>query len=750
MKSCIKLLFLGQFLLSCHVKQADNVEYPRSAGNIKMAHILQELADKAYPEHNYTLNDARAESYLRLHKLFGTSEDDEYLLKYAKELVNAGQNKKAIDILEKSIDELGLESMATIDKRYYPYFIILGMAYTQMAEEQNCVMGHTARSCIVPIQGEGIHKQTSASEKAIETYTKILKSIPEDLNARWLLNLAYMTLGLYPEHVPDKYVIPGLDKQQGIDFPAFTDIAGQLGIDVMGLAGGVCSEDFDNDGDIDLMVTSYGLQDQLRYIEQQSGKFTEKTLSAGLEGIVSGLNMVHADYNNDGFEDILVLRGAWFKDHGRHPNSLLKNHGDGTFEDVTEQAGLLSYYPTQTASWADYDLDGHLDLFIANESSGNFIHPCELYHNNGDGTFAEVSRKVGIRAYGMFKGSVWGDVNNDGYPDLYLSDYAGKNKLYLNKEKPEGKRLFEEIGEQAGVQEPLFSFPCWFFDYNNDGHEDLFVSGFDQNRLEFAAYDEARELLGQETKAAKPRLYKNNGDLTFTEVSQTMGLDRVVYTMGSNFGDLDNDGWLDFYLGTGTPDLNSIVPNRMYWNKLGKTFEDVTMNGGFGHIQKGHGVAFADFDNDGDQDVYAVMGGAVSGDTFHNVLFENPGFGNNWITIDLEGATANRSAIGARIHLVLELKDGDERHIYRTVNTGGTFGSGSIQQEIGLGKANKMKNLEITWPDSLRQKENWKDLPFNVHYRIKQAGDLIQISNNRTKRKSQIGDTIQTNRNHSL
>jgi hypothetical protein len=167
--------------------------------------------------------------------------------------------------------------------------------------------------------------------------------------------------------------------------------------------------------------------------------------------------------------------------------------------------------------------------------------------------------------------------------------------------------------------------------------------------------------------------------------------------MGCNFGDLDNDGWLDFYMGTGAPDLSVLVPNRMFHNDGGKRFRDVTTSGGFGQLQKGHGIAFGDINNDGTQDVYSVVGGAVEGDEFHHQLFANPGHGNNWLKLKLEGVRTNRAAFGARIRVVVPA-DGGERSIHRIVGTGGSFGASPTRQEIGLGQARSVERVEIFWP----------------------------------------------------
>jgi len=182
-------------------------------------------------------------------------------------------------------------------------------------------------------------------------------------------------------------------------------------------------------------------------------------------------------------------------------------------------------------------------------------------------------------------------------------------------------------------------------------------------------------------------------------VTRAAHLHRVLQSMGSNYGDLDNDGWLDIYLGTGDPELGTLIPDRVFRNAEGRRFQDVTTSGGFGHLQKGHGVSFADLDNDGDQDVYHVVGGAFEADTFRNALFENPGHGNRFLALQLEGVKANRGAIGARLRVVVTTAAG-ERSLHRTVRSGGSFGCSPLRQEIGLGDATGVARVEIRWPGS--------------------------------------------------
>jgi ASPIC and UnbV/FG-GAP-like repeat len=432
------------------------------------------------------------------------------------------------------------------------------------------------------------------------------------------------------------------------------------------------------------------------------GTFTRATERAGLKGITGGLNIVQADYNNDGCIDVLITRGAWLHDKGRYPMSLLRNNCNGTFTDVTAEAGLLNNYPTQTAVWADFNNDGLLDLFVGNEIVRDRVAWPEdtpnfrLYINNGDGTFTDVGPETGIDVGGMIKGATADDYDNDGWQDLYVSVMGKPNHLFRNIGAKGKIPKFVDVTQQAGVGEPNMSFTCWFFDYNNDGWPDIFVSGY------WATIPNiVREYLGEkdQAKGDRPRLYRNNRDGTFTDVSHEMHLDRLLLTMGANFGDLDNDGWLDFYLGTGAAPLTNIVPHRMFRNHEGQYFEDVTTSGGFGHLQKGHGVAFGDIDNDGNQDVLEVIGGAFTADRFWTALFKNPGHGNHWIKLNLIGVHANRFAVGARIRVRIT-ENGKSRDIYRTVNSGGSFGASSLRPHIGLGQASVVDELEIRWPGS--------------------------------------------------
>ena len=695
---------------------------PAISGHELMIKMLDSIAVHADPTTCYNLNSKKAELYKkRLESI--TAPDQMVLAKflYGEELLYAGQTEAAIVEFTEVISAVG-DALNQNTKELYE---LLALSYLRLGEQENCIKNHNAESCIIPIKGNGVYKMKLGLDNAIAIYKRLLKAFPNDLQTRWLMNIAYMNLGKYPNGVPSEYLIPErIFKGKGKI--SFKDIAIPLGLDVQGVSGSVCMDDFNGDGNLDLFMTSYGLADPVRYFENKGdGTFADKTQTANLKGIVSGLNTLHADYDNDGDRDIFILRGGWLEG-GTHPNSLLRNNSDGTFTDVTVEAGLLSFHPTQTGAWADYDADGWLDLYIGNESfSGKSQHPNELYRNNGDGTFTNVANTLGLDLQGFYKGCAWGDVNNDRLPDLYLSNMSGDNILVINR----GAGKFQNIALQAGVVWPEFSFPVWFFDYDNDGWEDIIVSGYTLDPKQDAAGDLLREYMEQLPDDDWFRLYKNNGDETFADVTKKAGLHKTTFAMGCNFGDLDNDGWTDFYLGTGKPDLRALVPNRMFRNVNGNRFEEITMNG-FAHIQKGHGIAFGDLDNDGDQDIYEVMGGAYEGDISSNILFENPGHAtNHWVTIELEGTTCNRDAIGSKIAVYTKQKNGSTRTIYTSVNTGASFGSASLQQEIGLGKAMAIEKVEVYWAQPGPAKSIYTDILMDNFIKIKEGNEKAEILN---------------------
>jgi hypothetical protein len=674
---------------------------PQPASTLKMVERLKQLREQADPRANPFLSNRRADlmekSLLTMTNL-SLAQEMTFRCKLGVELVQAGRSEDALrqyQAVEDSVARAGVQLLENSDRQLR---MLKAQAMLRLGEQENCLLNHNAESCLFPLAPSAYHRLPRGSSGAIDLLTEQLAKYPGDLSARWLLNLAYMTLGQYPDKVPPQWKIPPEVFASDHPMPRFPDVAGALGLDVDGLAGSCILDDFDNDGLIDIFASSWALDGQLRYFHNDgNGRFTERTQEAGLAGLVGGLNILQTDYNNDGFLDVLVLRGAWLDKAGRMPKSLLRNNGDGTFTDVTEEAGLLSMHPSQTAVWFDYDGDGWLDLFIGNETlDPNDPDPCQLFHNNHDGTFTECAAACGLAVQAFVKGVTCADYDNDGRPDLYISSRDHGNLLFHN-DGPDasGHWKFSDVTQRSGVSEPQHSFSTWFFDYDNDGWEDIFVAGYSVQNVG----DVAADYLGLPTQGALAKLYHNNHDGTFSDVTAAAHLNHVLLAMGCNFGDLDNDGWLDFYLGTGNPDLSMLIPNRMFRNAEGKFFQDVTTATGTGHLQKGHGVGFADLNNDGAQDIYAVIGGSYTGDNYRSVLFHNPGNSNHWVKLKLEGTKSNRAAIGARIRVTVATASG-RRQIFKTVNSGGSFGCSPLRQEIGLGNATAISEVEINWPAS--------------------------------------------------
>ncbi len=564
----------------------------------------------------------------------------------------------------------------------------LGIGYLHQSEMDNDVYRDPGERCLFPMRPEMRYAKPENSEKAVHQFLNYLEHSPNDLEVKWLLNVAEMTLGKYPDGVPAKYLLAPSLFESPERVGRFKDVAKEAGLDLFALSSGVLVEDFDNDGLLDVATSSYDACAPMHFYHNNGdGTFSDRTKEAGLADQLGGLNLIETDYNNDGCTDILVIRGAWEKLPQR--KSLLRNNCNGTFTDVTKEAHLTLPGNSQAAVWADINNDGLLDLFVVNERS-----PSQLFLNKGDGTFEDISHAAGIDTPGAFsKGVTAADYDGDGYVDFYVSNINANGKNYLYHNNHDG--TFTDVAEQAGVTSTGRDFATWFFDYDNDGLPDIFVGSF------FTSVDEnIKTYLGLPFDAGTLKLYKNLGNGTFKDVTKDVGLDKVFLPMGANFGDIDNDGYLDIYLGTGSPSYASVVPNVMLRNKEGKSFVDVTASSGTGDLHKGHGVAFADLDNDGDEDILTSIGGATPGDSHRFRLFENPGNDNDWIVLKLVGVKSNRPAMGARIKVTVKNEGGLTRAIYRTVGSQSSFGGSPLRQHIGLGKAAEILKIEVWWPGS--------------------------------------------------
>jgi hypothetical protein len=637
-------------------------------------------------------------------------------------LLELGQEQKAVEVFEQLLRKT---SLLDFDRRTV-IMKDLAMAYLRLGERTNCFHNHTPESCIYPISLAGSHKDKTGSQKAIEIYKQLLNEDPGDFESKWLMNVAYMTIGGYPDQVPPSMVMPVVNEDTFAITKPFVDVAAGVGLNFNNQAGGSIIDDFNNDGYLDVITSSWSLTEPMHYCRNNAnGTFTDISDSSWLGYLTGGLNMMQTDYNNDGYKDIFVTRGGWKGQFGKEPNSLLRNNGNGTFTDVTKESGLLSMHPTQAATWADFNNDGWLDLFIGNESRpGEEIHASELYINNKNGTFTENATGAGCKVIDYVKGVTAGDYDNDGKADLFISTITGHKILFKNESAQGGQVKFRNVSKAAGLStNETRTFPCWFFDYNNDGWLDILVCGYEfTNSL--AYYAGAEALKSNVGNFGKVILFRNRQDGTFEDVSVLAGLNHIAFAMGSNFGDIDNDGYLDFYLGTGNPPFKSLVPNKMFRNLNGTRFIDVTTTARVGNLQKGHGVSFADLDNDGDEDIYIEMGGAFAGDAYESSLYLNPGQSNySWINLTLEGVRSNKAAIGTRIKVNFS-ENGIARSVYRVVNSGGSFGSNPLRQHIGIGAATSIDSIEIKWPMT-GQIQVFKNVQVNTNFRIKEGTQTL-------------------------
>jgi tetratricopeptide (TPR) repeat protein len=626
----------------------------------------------------------------RIQAIFGLGQ----LAAYQGDMNEAiAQYEKAATLAEQSLPE----ATPVFDET-------LGVAYLHRSEVDNNIYRDPGDRCIFPMAPKDKYSKTADSAKAIQYFLRYLKQKPDELEVKWLLNIAYMTTGAYPSGVPPQYLLDPKLFESGENVGRFKDVAPAAGVSSFAMAGGVIVDDFDNDGLFDIVSSSMDMCQPLHYFHNNGdGTFTDRAAQAHLSDQLGGLNIIQADYNNDGCTDILVLRGGWEIPQRK---SLLKNNCDGTFTDVTKAAGLAEpATSTQTAVWTDINNDGLLDLFVGSENG-----PAQLFLNNGDGTFKDISHSAGIDKITYAKGVVAGDYDNDGWPDLYVSNFQGENLLYHNNHD----NTFTEVAHDAGVLGNGRGFAAFFLDYDNDGWPDIFVTSY------FTSVDETvRTYLGLPHNVTSLKLYRNLGNGTFHDVTREVGLNKVYMPMGGNFGDFDNDGFLDIYLGTGNPSYASLIPNVLLKNIDGKKFVDVTSSSGTGELHKGHGVAFADLENNGKVDIAEEIGGAVPGDRHAFRLFENPGNDNDWITVKLVGVKSNRGAIGARIHVTVENAGAPPREIYRTVNSGGSFGASPLEQHIGIGKSAHIDNIEIWWPTS-NTRQNFRNVDSNQFIQIKE------------------------------
>ena len=390
-----------------------------------LARSCNALSESAHP--TLSLRPARA----ALARLDVQSESGSHspglLLNVARELAKAGDLERALDL----IDRAAVQTPANALNNAVVHFA-RATVHLRSAGLGNCNADADPGGCLMGQASNDLEREHA--EAAVRSLEVVLVLRPDDPAARWLINMAHARMGSYPEGVPARWLIPAQAFGVADAAPTFTDVARDVGVAAVNMLGGSIMDDFDNDGFLDVFTTSYGpCTSAMFYRNNGDGSFTDGSDDAGLTYQLGGFNAVQTDYDNDGYLDVFILRGAWQFAYGRKRNSLLRNNGDGTFVDVTRTAGLAEpAYPTQAGAWADFDNDGDLDLYVGNEAEDQQVHyPNQLFRNNGDGTFTDVASQAGVTNDGMTKGVAWGDYDNDGDPDLYVSN-IGPNSLYRN------------------------------------------------------------------------------------------------------------------------------------------------------------------------------------------------------------------------------------------------------------------------------------------------------------------------------
>ena len=524
--------------------------------------------------------------------------------------------------------------------------------------------------------------------------------------------------------------------------PQFKDVAKEAGLTVShistpekkyiveSMSGGAGLIDCDNDGKLDIITVNGSTIDRYRqggdamitlYHQNANFKFTDITTSAGLTRKGWGMGVAVADFDNDGLPDIYVT--------GFGGNALYRNLGDCKFEDVTEKAGVGAGGFSTGAAWADYDRDGFVDLYVSRYVHFDMDHlptfgsdekNCRfkgilvqcgpwgmigesdlLFHNSGDGTFEEVSKKAGMedvnRYYGL--GVIWGDYDNDGWPDLYVANDAGPNYLYHNKHDG----TFEEVGMLSGVAlggdgQAQGSMGVDWGDYLHEGRLSLFVTNFHEQ---------------------PDTLYRNQGKDGFSDVSWPAKIAQPTFLKvgwGTAFFDMDNDGWLDIFIANGHvyPQVDSIPggmayrePIQLFRNRRDGAFQDVSSSLATIPPESRRGAAFGDINNDGSVDVVLVNVGAPP-----TLLLNQGGNSNHRALFRLAGTKSNRSAIGARV----TVKAGKLVQ-FSEVRAGGSYISQNDPRlHFGLGTEAKMNEVEIRWPSG--KVEVLRDVPADFIYTI--------------------------------
>ncbi len=584
----------------------------------------------------------------------------------------------------------------------------LGQTYIKMGLYDQAIRELALAAQDADLKAVALHESTVACYRAgkyaqaVRDGVAALSDSPDRLGTRWWVWISAQKLGGYPSDVPQSARME-LKVGRHPSKVEFEDVASKIGLDKTSAGRGTAIFDIDGDGYLDMVISSAHGGCSV-YHNNGDGTFTDVTVGSGLDKCVNTFALAVGDYNNDGLDDLYITRLGFYMGE----SVLMRNNGDGTFTDVTKETGVGCWAPTFTAQWVDYDCDGNLDLFLANNLGGLFDRKVQnrLFHNNGDGTFTEVSEKAGLVSIHPTIGSAWGDYNNDGYPDVFLSCGLGRGQLFRNN----GDGTFTDVSSDAGIDDIRFGSVAFWVDYDNDGWLDLVQYVWSPEEDVISTY-----MNGVGPEEGRPmRIYHNNRNGTFTLKNREIGINGCFGTMSGNAGDFNNDGRIDFLLGNGDPHMDRTEPPMILEDDGTGHFNNVTFAAGLPYTGKGHGSNIADLAGDGRMCLIVASGGAYPADLLTTSVFRPKTLPGNYLNVRLIGTKSNRNAVGARVKLVA---GGREQH--RLVSGGSGFGYLPYEQHFGLGDLQAVDSIEIVWPSGLKQRV--ESLPFNDTIRIEEG-----------------------------
>jgi len=482
----------------------------------------------------------------------------------------------------------------------------------------------------------------------------------------------------------------------------FTDVAGSAGFDPSNLLYWQTWGDYDNDGYADLAITP-GAERRL-FHNEGNGKFRDVTDETNTLDS-SSMGVYFLDFDNDGNLD-LFMSGTNSSSHG---DRLLRNRGDGTFTDVTPNTGLypdtrINSFLGPDSSSFDYDDDGLLDIFVSSMLNLRFHNT--LYHNEGNGKFKDIAVQLGLDDPRIFELGL-GDYDNDGDLDMFLPVFGSAGDIGLNPDpkdmgidrlyRNDGNGVYVDIAKESGVQNNENLFMPFCFDYDNDGDLDIFL-----------------KTLKWESIYGSDKLYRNNGDMTFTDVAKQAGIKYIEqWGMSADYGDYDNDGWLDFcvaYMQTS----GSLLPIALYHNNRNGTFTEVSRQAGLPLSKTGGAfTCFVDYDNDGDLDIFVSVG--------NTMLCRNNGTGNHWLQMKLVGRQSNRDAIGA----VIRVNAGELSMRRDVIGIAEELHQDHLPVHFGLGRNANADMIEIRWPSGIVQ--TFTDVPADQRLTIDEMEGIVTV-----------------------